>query len=72
MGLQKSRFHAAPVENGKLRKFGATFRHGTVFVPKQCLFKKKSYGKGEPKSVNPDCVQKAYRLVRACKRPGFM
>ena len=29
-------------ENGNLRKSGSTFRHGTVFVPKQCLYQKET------------------------------
>ena len=27
-------------ENGSLRKSGSTFRHGTLFAPKQCLYQK--------------------------------
>ena len=51
---------------GYLRKFGATYR------PVQCLHQckvhmKRSYGEGEPKYVNPQSVQKAYRPGRDCK-----
>ena len=31
-------------ENGNLRKSGSTFRHGTVFAPKQCLYQKEATG----------------------------
>ena len=35
--LQTARLQAAPymANNGNLRKFGATYRHGTMFAPKQ-------------------------------------
>ena len=29
-------------ENGDLRKCGSTFRHGTVFAPKQCSYQKEA------------------------------
>ena len=31
-------------EDGNLRKSGSTFRHGTVFPPKQCLYQKEAAG----------------------------
>ena len=31
-------------ENGNLRKSGSTFRHGTAFAPKQCLYQKEAPG----------------------------
>ena len=36
-GLQTKQFHAAPNrdDNGNLRKFGASFLHGTVFALRQ-------------------------------------
>ena len=36
-------------ENGNLRKSGSTFRHGTMFAPKQCLFQKEAAGIDSPK-----------------------
>ena len=36
-------------ENENLRKFGSTFRHGTVFAPKQCLSQKEATGMESPK-----------------------
>ena len=39
-------FYAAPYRayNGNLRKFGATYRIGTMFAPKQCLYQKEAMG----------------------------
>ena len=36
-------FHAAPyrADIGNLRNLGSTYRHGTVFAPKQCLYMKR-------------------------------
>ena len=45
-GLQTTLCHAAPyrVNNGNLRKFGSTYRHGTVFPPNQCSYQKEAAG----------------------------
>ena len=32
------------LENGKLRKLGWTYHHGTMFAPRQCLHQKKATG----------------------------
>ena len=41
-GRKSTTFYAAPYvsNNGKLRKFGDTYHHGTVFTPKQCAYQK--------------------------------
>ena len=46
-------FHAAPyrVDNENWGTFGSTYRHGTVFTPKQRLYQKEGYGNGEPKNI---------------------
>ena len=36
-------------ENGNLCKFGFTYRHGSMFPPKQCLYQKKTKGMESPK-----------------------
>ena len=43
-GLQTTPFHPAPyrADNRILRKFGSTYRQGTVFVPTQCLYQKEA------------------------------
>ena len=48
--LQSIRFHAAPYRAAgrNLLKFGATFRHGTVFAPKQYLHQKEARGMQSP------------------------
>ena len=50
-GLQTTTSHVNQyrAENGNLRKSGSTFRHGTVFAPKQCLYQKKATGMETPK-----------------------
>ena len=44
--MQTTRFRASPykADSGNLQKFGATFRYGTVFAPKQCLYEKSATG----------------------------
>ena len=42
------------------------------FCIKAMFISKGGYVEGEPKSVNPESVKKAYRPVRACNLPGFM
>ena len=48
---ESNRFYAAPYmsNNENLRKVGATYRHGTVFTPKQCAYQKEAMGKQSPK-----------------------
>ena len=50
-GLQSTRFDASPymAAIGNLGKFGATFRLGTVFAPRQCLYQKEATGVGSLK-----------------------
>ena len=43
---QVSRYRA---ENGNLQKSGSTFSQGTVFAPKQCLYRKEAMGMESPK-----------------------
>ena len=42
-GLQTTSPHVRQywANNGDLRKFGSTFRHGTTFAPKECLHQRK-------------------------------
>ena len=46
MGRQTTQYRVSQfrAENGDLRKCGSTFRHGTVFALKQCLYQKKATG----------------------------
>ena len=50
-GLQTTRFHAAQyrADSTNLKESGATFRHGTVFAPMQCLYQKEAKGMLSPK-----------------------
>ena len=45
-GLQPTLVHGGHyrAKNGNLRKFWSTYRHGTVFAPKQCLYQKVAKG----------------------------
>ena len=36
------------VQNGKLRKLGRTYRHGTVFAPRKYLYQKEATGMERP------------------------
>ena len=49
--LQRTRFHAAPynADSTNLREFVATYRHGTVFTPMECLFQNEAEGIQCPK-----------------------
>ena len=44
--LHTTRFHSAGcrADSTNLREFGATFHHGTVFAPMQCLYQKEAKG----------------------------
>ena len=65
------RSHESPLTNFfDLISFGATYHHGTMFAPKQCI-SKGCYGEGEPKNVNLESAQQACRHARACKLPCF-
>ena len=50
-GLQTTPVHGGQytTENGNLRKFRSTYRYGTVFAPKQCLYQKEAKGMESPK-----------------------
>ena len=50
-GLQIIRFHAASyrADSTNFQEFGATFRHGTMFEPMQCLYQKEAKGMQSPK-----------------------
>ena len=48
-------------ENGNLKKSRSTFRHGTVFAPKQCLNQKKATGMESPKMhLSSRCRNRTY------------
>ena len=49
--LQTTQSHISQckAENENLRNSGSTFCHGTVFVPKQCLYQKEATGMESPK-----------------------
>ena len=72
--LQTTWFHTEPFKtvNWNLRKFWATYRHGTMFCTKAMFISKLSYAKGQPKNVNLVSVLVAHRPVQAYKLPYFM
>ena len=49
-------------ENGNLRKLGWTYRHGTVFAPRQYLSQKEATGKERPEMYSPT----------RCKNPSYL
>ena len=54
-GLQTTPSHVRQyrAENENLRKFGSTFRHGTVFAPNNCLSQQEAAGMQSPKMHSP-------------------
>ena len=54
-GKQTTPCLAAPylASNRKFQNFGATYRHGTVFAPMQCLYCKEATGVESPKMQFP-------------------
>ena len=53
VGRQTTQYRVSQfrAENGDLRKCGSTFRHGTVFALKQCLYQKAATGMESPKYI---------------------
>ena len=48
-------------QNGNLWKSGSTFRHGTVFAPKQSLYQKEASGMESPKMhFSTRCINRTY------------
>ena len=62
-GLQTSPSHVSQywVENRNLQKSGCTFRHGTVFAPKQYLYQKEATDMDSPKMHSSSrCKNRTY------------
>ena len=62
-GRQATQSHVRQyrAKNGNLRKSGSTFRHGTMFAPKQCLFQKEAAGIDSPKMHSSSmCKNRTY------------
>ena len=54
-------------QNGKLHKFGRTYRHGTVFGPRKYLYQKKATGMKRPEMYSASwCINPTY-LCRPSK-----
>ena len=56
-------------ENGNLGKFGATFRHGAVFPPKQCLYQKEARAIKSPKMYFSSRCKKCTYLCGSANYP---
>ena len=56
-------------ENGILRESGSTFRHCTVFAPKQCLYQKEATGMDSPKIHSSNRCKKRTNLCRPVNFP---
>ena len=62
-GWQTTSSHVSQyrAENGNLRKSGSIFHHGTVFAPKQCLYRKEATGMESPKMHSSNrCKTRTY------------
>ena len=67
-GPETTPFHGSQyrAQNGNKRKFGPTNPHGTVFVPKQCLYQKEATGMESSKLYRPSrCRYRTYLCVEA-------
>ena len=64
-----SRGRQCKAQNGRLRQLGWTYRHGTVFGPRQYLYQKEATGMERPEMFSTISVQKPYLPVRAVKIP---
>ena len=63
----EGRQHRADKRN--LRKLGWTYRHGTVFAPRQYLYQKEANGMERPEMYFPSWCKKTHSPVRAVKPP---
>ena len=74
LGRQPTPSHASQysVQNVNLRKSRSTFRHGTVFAPKHCLYQKEAAEMQSVKNAFLQSVQKAHLPVRDSKQPRLM
>ena len=72
MGLQTIAVHGGQyrAENGNLRKFGSTYRHGTVFPLKQCLYQKEAKGMESPKMYSTSRLKIRIDLYRPANYRG--
>ena len=62
-GPQTTPSHVRPyeAENGDLGKSGPSFRHGSVFAPKQCLYEKEARAMESPKMYSfSRCKKRTY------------
>ena len=55
-------------ENGNLRKLGRTYRHGTVFAPRQYLYEKGAMGMERPEIHSPSRFKNVSYL---CGSPNY-
>ena len=70
-GLQTTPCQASQytAENRNLRKSWSTFRHGTVFPPKQCLYQKEATGMESPKMHSSGCCKYCTYLYLSANYP---
>ena len=73
-GLQTTPFQVSQcrAENENLRKSGSTFRHGTVFAPKQCVYQKEATRMESQKNAFLKSVQEPHLPVLYGKLPHLM
>ena len=56
-------------QNGKLRKLGRTYRHGTMFAPRQYLYQKEATGMERPEMYSASLCKKHTYLCGPSKYP---
>ena len=71
-GLQTTPVHRAQyrADNGNLCIFRSTYRHGTVFAPKQCLYQNEAKGMESSKMYSPSRWKNRTSLCRPANYPG--
>ena len=57
------------VEKGNVRKLGWTYRHGTVFAPRQYLYQKEATGMDTPEIYSPSRCKNRSSLCRPLNYP---
>ena len=65
----QSRGRQYRAQNGKLRKLVGTYRHGTVFAPRQYLYQKEATGMERPEMYSASRCKNHTYLCRSSKYP---
>ena len=70
--ITPSRGRQYSAQYGKLRKLGGTYRHGTVFAPRQYLYQKEATGMERPEMYSASRCKNHIYLCQSLKYPDSM